>query len=68
MSARPEARVLRAADHGPLLPIVLGDGTARAIVWPGIAADKGTRVVSVGGPCPADYGLLRAVGTWPSKT
>jgi quercetin dioxygenase-like cupin family protein len=38
MGARREALVLRAADHGPLLPIVEGDGAARAIVWPGTGA------------------------------
>lgn len=32
-----------------------------------VAADKGTRVVSVGGPCPADYAMLRAVGALPEK-
>jgi quercetin dioxygenase-like cupin family protein len=33
-----EVRVLRAADHGPVLPIVEGEGSARPIVWPGIGA------------------------------
>jgi quercetin dioxygenase-like cupin family protein len=32
-----------------------------------VAADKGTPVVSVGGPCPADYRLLKAVGAWPDR-
>lgn len=27
-----------------------------------VRADRGERVVSVGGPCPADTGMLRAVG------
>jgi quercetin dioxygenase-like cupin family protein len=27
-----------------------------------VYADRGSQVVSVGGPCPADYGMLRAVG------
>lgn len=31
-------------------------------VWHAIAADRGERVVSVGGPCPADTDMLRAVG------
>jgi hypothetical protein len=30
-----------------------------------VAADKGVHVVSVGGPCPADYAMLRAVGALP---
>jgi len=33
-----EVRVLRAADHGPALPIVAGEGSARPIVWPGMGA------------------------------
>ena len=32
-----------------------------------VAADKGVHVVSVGGPCPADYAMLRAVGALPDK-
>ncbi len=32
-----------------------------------VAADKGSPVVSVGGPCPADKGLLRAVGALPEE-
>lgn len=31
-------------------------------VWHAIAADRGERVVSVGGPCPADTNMLRAAG------
>ena len=38
MRAPGEVRVLRAADHGPELPIVEGEGSARPIVWPGIGA------------------------------
>ncbi|MFC8501813.1 cupin domain-containing protein [Pedococcus sp. NPDC057267] len=30
--------------------------------WHAVAADKGERVVSVGGPCPADVDMLRAAG------
>ena len=33
-----------------------------------VAADKGSPVVSVGGPCPADKGLLRAVGALPEES
>jgi len=49
--------------HGRKLPVGPGDtvhippGT-----WHAIAADRGQRVVSVGGPCPADLDMLRAVG------
>jgi quercetin dioxygenase-like cupin family protein len=31
-------------------------------VWHAIAADRGERVVSVGGPCPVDTNMLRAAG------
>ncbi|MDZ7886138.1 MAG: cupin domain-containing protein [Mycobacterium sp.] len=30
--------------------------------WHAVAADLGERVVSVGGPCPADVDMLRAAG------
>jgi quercetin dioxygenase-like cupin family protein len=30
-----------------------------------VAADRGSPVVSVGGPCPADLAMLRAVGALP---
>ncbi len=33
-----------------------------------VAADKGSPVVSVGGPCPADKGLLKAVGALPEDS
>jgi quercetin dioxygenase-like cupin family protein len=55
-------------DHALELDFQAGDVIH---VAPGVkhavAADKGARVVSVGGPCPADYDLLRAVGAWPAK-
>lgn len=31
-------------------------------VWHAVAGDRGERVVSVGGPCPADWDMLRAAG------
>lgn len=49
--------------HGRKLPVAPGDtvhippGT-----WHAVAADRGERVVSVGGPCPADLDMLRALG------
>lgn len=30
-----------------------------------VAADRGVMVVSVGGPCPADHAMLKAVGALP---
>jgi quercetin dioxygenase-like cupin family protein len=32
-----------------------------------VAADCGSPIVSVGGPCPADLAMLRAVGALPEK-
>jgi quercetin dioxygenase-like cupin family protein len=30
-----------------------------------VAADLNEPVVSTGGPCPADFAMLKAVGAWP---
>ena len=30
-----------------------------------VRGDRGAEIVSVGGPCPADFDLLRAIGLWP---
>jgi quercetin dioxygenase-like cupin family protein len=30
-----------------------------------VRGDRGEEIVSVGGPCPADFDLLRAAGLWP---
>jgi quercetin dioxygenase-like cupin family protein len=30
-----------------------------------LRADRGAPVISVGGPCPADFALLRHAGLWP---
>jgi quercetin dioxygenase-like cupin family protein len=45
------------------LPIGPGDTVQIDVgVWHAVAADRGERVVSVGGPCPADVDMLRAAG------
>ena len=31
-------------------------------IWHAVAGDRGERVESVGGPCPADWNMLRAAG------
>jgi quercetin dioxygenase-like cupin family protein len=72
MGARPEALVLRAADHGPLLPIVEGDGAARAIVWPGVGATlrsmhrialaAGSRTIELRHPMEAVYYVMQGDG------
>jgi quercetin dioxygenase-like cupin family protein len=33
-----------------------------------VRGDRGAEIVSVGGPCPADFGLLRAAGLWPTES
>ncbi|MGE0210778.1 MAG: cupin domain-containing protein [Parvibaculaceae bacterium] len=33
-----------------------------------VFADRGSPVVSAGGPCPADFHMLRAVGAWPADS
>jgi quercetin dioxygenase-like cupin family protein len=49
--------------HGLELPVGPGDTVhIRPGTWHAVAADRGERVVSVGGPCPADLDMLRAVG------
>jgi len=48
---------------GDRLPFGPGDTIHIEIgFWHAVAADRGERVVSVGGPCPADTDMLRAVG------
>src|SRR6476646_7301818 len=32
-----------------------------------VAAGQGVGVVSTGGPCPADFRMLKAVGAWPAE-
>jgi quercetin dioxygenase-like cupin family protein len=49
--------------HGVRIPFGPGDVvTIPPGVWHAVAADLGERIVSVGGPCPADLDMLRAVG------
>jgi mannose-6-phosphate isomerase-like protein (cupin superfamily) len=47
-------------DFGPDQIIHVPVGVRHAVY-----ADKGERVVSVGGPAPADRGMLRAAGLYP---
>jgi mannose-6-phosphate isomerase-like protein (cupin superfamily) len=72
MRAPREVRVLRAADHGPPLPIVEGDGSARPIVWPGVGAAfrtihrielaGGSRTVPLQHEMEAAYYVIRGDG------
>ena len=48
---------------GERFPFAPGDTVHIEIgYWHAVAADRGERVVSVGGPCPADVDMLRAAG------
>lgn len=48
---------------GEKLPIGPGDTVQIDVgTWHAVAADRGERMVSVGGPCPADVNMLRAAG------
>ena len=33
-----------------------------------VRGDRGAEIVSVGGPCPADFALLRAAGLWSGES
>jgi mannose-6-phosphate isomerase-like protein (cupin superfamily) len=71
MGARRGALVLREGDHGPLLPIV-EEGSARAIVWPGIGATHrsmhrielaaASRTTTLRHPTEAVYYVIRGDG------
>lgn len=53
-------------DNGLRLPFHAGQAIHVPVgVKHAVAADRGVEVVSTGGPCPADFGMLRAVGAWP---
>ena len=50
--------------------VILGFHAGQAIHVPigvkhAVKADRGVEVVSTGGPCPADFRMLKAVGAWP---
>jgi quercetin dioxygenase-like cupin family protein len=50
-------------DHDLVLPFASGQVVHVPVgVRHAVAADRGSRIESVGGPCPADLDMLRAVG------
>jgi len=54
---------LRDFDHGLALPFEAGQALQVPVgVKHAVAADRGVGIVSVGGPCPADYAMLKAAG------
>ena len=63
---------LGAWGRGRSLRAEIPDAAGQAIHVPigvkhAVAADQGVGVVSTGGPCPADFRMLKAVGAWPAE-
>ena len=59
---------IRDFDHGLALPFRAGQALHVPVgVKHAVSADRGSPVVSVGGPCPADFALLKAAGALPDK-
>ena len=54
---------IRDFDNDVTLPFHAGQALhVPAGIKHAVSADRGSPVVSVGGPCPADFGMLKAVG------
>jgi len=72
MSARLAEVVVTAADRGPELPIVNGDGAAHAVIWPGMGAELrsmhriwlggGARTIEMTHPSDAVYYVISGAG------
>lgn len=53
-------------DNRVILPFRAGQAIHVPIgVKHAVKANRGVEVVSTGGPCPADFRMLKAVGAWP---
>jgi quercetin dioxygenase-like cupin family protein len=73
MSEVKAVRILDAGASCPELPIVDGDGIARAVVWPGVGAElrsmhrirlaAGARTVALRHPMEAVYYVINGSGT-----
>jgi quercetin dioxygenase-like cupin family protein len=73
MSNSREVRVLDGGDACPALPLVEGEGVARAVIWPGIGARlrsmhrirlaPGARTIPQRHPMEAVYYVLSGEGT-----
>jgi quercetin dioxygenase-like cupin family protein len=72
MTSSKEVRVLDAGEECPALPIVEGEGMARAVIWPGIGAQlrsmhrislaPGARTIPQRHPMEAVYYVLSGEG------
>jgi len=59
---------IRDYDHDLALPFEAGVALHVPVgVRHAVAADRGAPIVSVGGPTPADWGMLKAGGLWPAR-
>jgi quercetin dioxygenase-like cupin family protein len=73
MSSSREVRVLDAGEACPALPLVDGEGVARAVVWPGVGARlrsmhrirlaPGARTIPLRHPMEAVYYVMSGAGT-----
>ena len=64
--------VVASADQGPELAIVAGDGTAHAVIWPGMGAELrsmhrislagGSRTIELAHPSDAVYYVIAGAG------
>jgi quercetin dioxygenase-like cupin family protein len=72
MPSRPQVRVLDSGPACPMLPMIDGQGSARAVVWPGVGAEArsmirislapGARTVELRHPMEAVYYVLSGAG------
>jgi quercetin dioxygenase-like cupin family protein len=72
MSSPKQVRVLDAGEACPALPLVDGEGVARAVIWPGIGAElrsmhrirlaPGARTIPLRHPMEAVYYVMRGTG------
>jgi quercetin dioxygenase-like cupin family protein len=72
MIQSPEVRVLDAGEACPALPLVDGEGVARAVIWPGMGAElrsmhrirlaPGARTIPLRHPMEAVYYVMRGAG------
>ncbi len=72
MTATNEVRIVDSGDSCPKLPIVLGGGVARAVIWPGIGAKEramhrislqaGDRTIVLNHPMEAVYYVIGGSG------
>ena len=56
-------------DNGVRLPFHAGQALHVPVgVKHAVFADRGVGLTSTGGPCPADFRMLKAIGAWPKDS